>query len=115
MRISKYRYLLFALVSEEIPVLITEVIISGWNFYYSILEVSLLIITSIYDLLENDQLFPDDVRIAGQKHLEESGIEHEIKVYPDVPHGKSDYAAMFPLRCFPLSYNRPFMCEGITG
>ena len=39
--------------------------------------------------LENDQLFPDDVRLAGQKHLEENGVEHEIKVYPDVPHGES--------------------------
>lgn len=38
---------------------------------------------------ENDQLFPDDVRIAGQKYLEENKVEHEIKVYPGVPHGKS--------------------------
>lgn len=60
------------------------------------MERSLLILSSNYDWLENDQLFPDDVRLAGQKHLEESGIEHEIKVYPDVPHGESDFAAIFP-------------------
>lgn len=40
-------------------------------------------------MLENDQLFPDDVRLAGQKFLEENKVEHEIKVYPGVPHGKS--------------------------
>ncbi len=37
--------------------------------------------------VENDQLFPDDVRTAGQEYLEKNKIEHEIKVYPDVPHG----------------------------
>lgn len=37
--------------------------------------------------VENDQLFPEDVRIAGQKFLEENKVEHEIKVYPGVPHG----------------------------
>ena len=37
--------------------------------------------------VENDQLFPDDVRTAGQKYLEENQIKHEIKVYSDVPHG----------------------------
>jgi dienelactone hydrolase len=36
---------------------------------------------------ENDQLFPDEVREAGRKFLEEKGIEHEIKVYSNVPHG----------------------------
>ncbi|MCJ1225697.1 hypothetical protein MMC12_002346 [Toensbergia leucococca] len=36
---------------------------------------------------ENDQLFPDDVRIAGQNFLEEKQVEHEIKVFPGVPHG----------------------------
>ena len=36
---------------------------------------------------ENDQLFPDDIREEGKKSLEEKGIQHEVKVYPDVPHG----------------------------
>lgn len=87
----------------------------GWNLCHSISEDPLLIVSSYYDLLENDQLFPDDVRIAGQKRLEESGIEHEIKVYSDVPHGKSDYAATFPFEKFSISCNRSFKCEGSTG
>ena len=37
--------------------------------------------------VENDQLFPDDVRTAGQSFLEEKKIEHEIKIYLDAPHG----------------------------
>ena len=37
--------------------------------------------------VENDQLFPDDIRIAGKEHLEKESIEHEIKVYSGVPHG----------------------------
>ncbi|KAL8993963.1 MAG: hypothetical protein Q9169_005953 [Polycauliona sp. 2 TL-2023] len=36
---------------------------------------------------ENDQLFPDNVRAEGQKYLVDSGMEHEIQVFPDVPHG----------------------------
>ncbi|KAI4272592.1 MAG: hypothetical protein LQ337_005205 [Flavoplaca oasis] len=36
---------------------------------------------------ENDQLFPDDVRAEGQKYLVDSGMEHEIQVFPGVPHG----------------------------
>ncbi len=37
---------------------------------------------------ENDQVFPDDVREEGRKYLESKNIEHEIKVYSNVPHGK---------------------------
>ncbi|KAI9762572.1 MAG: hypothetical protein M4579_000375 [Chaenotheca gracillima] len=37
--------------------------------------------------VENDQVFPDDIREEGRKHLETNNIEHEIKVYSDVPHG----------------------------
>ncbi|KAL9042951.1 MAG: hypothetical protein Q9214_003638 [Letrouitia sp. 1 TL-2023] len=36
---------------------------------------------------ENDQLFPDDVRIEGQKYLVDQEIPHEIQVFPGVPHG----------------------------
>ena len=36
---------------------------------------------------ENDQLFPDEIREEGKKSLEEKGIKHEVKVYPNVPHG----------------------------
>ena len=37
--------------------------------------------------VENDQLFPDDVRTAGQTYLEENKVKHEVKVYSGVPHG----------------------------
>lgn len=37
--------------------------------------------------VENDQLFPDDIRIAGKEALEKEKIEHEMEVYPEVPHG----------------------------
>ncbi|KAI9772110.1 MAG: hypothetical protein M1840_001398 [Geoglossum simile] len=37
--------------------------------------------------VENDQLFPDDVRLQGCKYLETSGVQHEVKVYKNVPHG----------------------------
>ena len=37
--------------------------------------------------VENDQLFPDEIRTAGQEFLENNKVEHEIKVYPGVPHG----------------------------
>lgn len=37
--------------------------------------------------VEKDQLFPDDVRTAGQTFLEEQKVEHEVKIYPGVPHG----------------------------
>ncbi|MCJ1477880.1 hypothetical protein MMC13_006553 [Lambiella insularis] len=37
--------------------------------------------------VENDQLFPDEVREAGKAYFEENHIEHEIKVYSGMPHG----------------------------
>lgn len=37
--------------------------------------------------VENDQLFPDEVREEGKAALEKSAVEHEIKVYSGVPHG----------------------------
>ncbi|EME45777.1 hypothetical protein DOTSEDRAFT_71460 [Dothistroma septosporum NZE10] len=37
--------------------------------------------------VEQDSLFPDEIRDAGVKKLQEKGVEHEVKVYPDVPHG----------------------------
>lgn len=37
---------------------------------------------------DNDQLFPDEVREAGSTVLRERNIEHEMKVFPGVPHGK---------------------------
>ena len=37
---------------------------------------------------ENDQLFPDHIRTEGQQYLEEHKTEHQIQVYPGVPHGR---------------------------
>jgi len=37
--------------------------------------------------VENDQLFPDDIREAGEKLLKERGLEHEFLTYAGVPHG----------------------------
>lgn len=39
--------------------------------------------------VENDPLFPDDVRTAGEDHMSKVNVEHEVQVYPGVPHGKS--------------------------
>lgn len=37
--------------------------------------------------VENDQLFPDEVREEGRKSLKANGVEHEIEIYKDMPHG----------------------------
>jgi dienelactone hydrolase len=37
--------------------------------------------------VEGDPLFPDEVRAAGKKDMEARGLEHELHVYPAVPHG----------------------------
>ena len=37
--------------------------------------------------VQDDSLFPDEVREEGRKAMEAKGLEHEVKVYPGVPHG----------------------------
>lgn len=37
--------------------------------------------------VESDPLFPDEEREAGVKKLEVSGLEHQVEVFKDVPHG----------------------------
>ncbi|KAK4241623.1 hypothetical protein C8A03DRAFT_30205 [Achaetomium macrosporum] len=37
--------------------------------------------------VENDPLFPDEVRIAGEEYMSQNDVEHEVQVYPGVPHG----------------------------
>jgi dienelactone hydrolase len=39
--------------------------------------------------VEDDPLFPEEIRKAGEDSLVKNGVEHEIKIYPGVPHGKS--------------------------
>lgn len=37
--------------------------------------------------VENDPVFPDDVRMSGEDYMSKNNIEHEVQVYPGVPHG----------------------------
>lgn len=37
--------------------------------------------------VEDDPLFPENVRIAGEDVLSDANVEHEVQVYPGVPHG----------------------------
>ena len=37
--------------------------------------------------VESDPLFPDEVRTAGEDIMSKDGLEHEVQVYPGVPHG----------------------------
>jgi dienelactone hydrolase len=37
--------------------------------------------------VEDDSLFPDEIREAGVKALAEKKVEHEVEVFPGVPHG----------------------------
>ncbi|KAK4131135.1 alpha/beta-hydrolase [Trichocladium antarcticum] len=37
--------------------------------------------------VENDPMFPDEVREAGEDYMSKNGVEHEVSVYPGVPHG----------------------------
>jgi dienelactone hydrolase len=38
--------------------------------------------------VEDDPLFPDELRSAGEDKMTDAGLEHEVQVYPRVPHGK---------------------------
>lgn len=38
--------------------------------------------------VENDPMFPDEVRKYGEDYLAKGNLEHEVQVYPGVPHGK---------------------------
>ncbi|KAI0452081.1 Alpha/Beta hydrolase protein [Xylaria acuta] len=45
--------------------------------------------------VERDPMFPDEVRIAGEDAMSKNNLEHEVQVYPRVPHGFAvvgDYA-----------------------
>lgn len=37
--------------------------------------------------VENDPLFPDAVRTQGEDAMSKANLEHEVQVYPAVPHG----------------------------
>lgn len=38
--------------------------------------------------VENDQLFPQEVLEHGQQYMLANAVEHDIKIYPGVPHGE---------------------------
>ena len=38
--------------------------------------------------VENDQLFPAEILESGRQYMEAHAVEHDIKIYPGVPHGK---------------------------
>lgn len=42
--------------------------------------------------VEDDPLFPDTLRSEGEDLMTDAGLEHEVQVYPRVPHGKQDHA-----------------------
>jgi len=37
--------------------------------------------------VENDILFPDEIREIGEENMSRNNLEHEVQVYPGVPHG----------------------------
>lgn len=39
--------------------------------------------------VENDPLFSDEVRKIGEDAMSKANLEHEVQVYPGVPHGKT--------------------------
>lgn len=43
--------------------------------------------------VENDQLFPEEILEEGRRYMEANAVEHDIKIYPGVPHGR-----LFPPR-----------------
>lgn len=45
--------------------------------------------------VENDPMFPDDVRKHGEDQLSKASVDHEVQVYPGVPHGKFSAASLF--------------------
>jgi dienelactone hydrolase len=50
-------------------------------------DISNLRVPTCLICVEDDPLFPNEVRTAGIAELERAGLEHEVKVYPEVPHG----------------------------
>lgn len=49
--------------------------------------------------VEDDPLFPDTVRTAGEDAMSNANLEHEVQVYPGVPHGKTERKSSVFIRC----------------
>lgn len=63
--------------------------------------------------IENDPLFPDDVRTAGEDIMSKANLEHEVQVYPGVPHGKS--SSLNPNRFLVIDSRRLCGCWTLPG
>lgn len=42
--------------------------------------------------VENDPMCPDEVRMGLEDYMSKNNVEHEVQVYPGVPHGKFFYS-----------------------
>ncbi len=51
--------------------------------------------------VESDPMFPDEVRTTGEDIMSKTGLEHEVQVYPGVPHGESGFLSFFGLPLLP--------------
>ena len=58
--------------------------------------------------VENDPMFGDDVRTAGEDYLAKNNVEHEVQVYPDMPHG--EFAATEGAKGLRLTRTCRFRC-----
>lgn len=45
--------------------------------------------------VEDDPLFPKEVLDAAQESLKKNGVDHEVEVYPGVPHGMFHFRLVF--------------------
>lgn len=63
--------------------------------------------------VENDALFTDEVREAGENLMTQDNVEHEVQVYPGVPHGELGPCDMKEL-C-QLNSNRIRSCGPVSG
>jgi dienelactone hydrolase len=63
--------------------------------------------------VETDPLFPDDVRTAGEDYMSKNNVEHEVQVYPGVPHGKFFFFFFF-FSCFGFGFaSSPFLTRSL--
>lgn len=44
--------------------------------------------------VENDPMFPDEIRTAGEDYMNKHNVEHEVQVYPGVPHGMRPFSLL---------------------
>jgi dienelactone hydrolase len=74
-----------ALATSRAPLIKTAAIAHGTQITTE--DISNLKVPTCLICVDEDPLFPTEVRMAGVIALEKAGLEHEVKVYPEVPHG----------------------------